>query len=135
MRPFVFNRGEPERMREGTNQESHHRVAPDGGNHNDHHVDNEEFLRSQYRAGREFFPSEVKADDSEKGEDCVKEERDEVQKELRLNHLSRVSKPIGVPDNEHCPDKQCAEGDSRCKGTFSVWHACIAVDNLLLAAC
>ena len=97
-------------------------MSADGGYHDDHDVDNEEFLRGQRTSRREFFPSEVEADDSEKGKNCVEEERDEVKEELRLNHLSRVGEPVGVPNNEECPDEECSKGNSRCKGVVRFWH-------------
>ena len=91
-------------------------MTADGGDHYDHDVDDKEFLCSQGSAGREFFPSEVETDDGEKGKYCVEEERDEVEKKLRLNHLSRVGEPIGVPNDEYCPNEECSNGNSRCKG-------------------
>ena len=73
-------------------------------------------------ARREFFPDEVEADDSEKSENCIEEERNEVEKELRLDHLRRVGEPVGVPDNEQCTNQERAERNSRCKGGVRFWH-------------
>ena len=97
-------------------------MAADGGYHNDHDVYNKQFLRRQRVAGREFFPDEVEADDSEKSENRIEEERNEVEKELRLDHLRRVGEPVGVPNNEQCTNQERAERNSRCKGDARFWH-------------
>ena len=97
-------------------------MSTDRGYHDDHNVDNEEFLCSERVARRDFFPREVEADDNKKGENSVEEEGDEVQEKLRLNHLRSVGKPIGVPDNEECTDQERTECDSRCEGGTRFWH-------------
>ena len=74
-------------------------------------------------AVRKFFPSEVETNDGEKGENCIEKERNEVEEELRLNHLSRIGKPVGVPNNEEGPDEEGSKGNSRCKGAVRIWHA------------
>ena len=97
-------------------------MSTDRGYHDDHNVDNEEFLRAERVARRYFFPPEVEADDNKKGENSVEEEGNEVQEKLRLNHLRSVGKPIGVPDNEECTDQERTKRDSRVKRGARFWH-------------
>ena len=88
-------------------------MSTDCGYHDDHDVDNEEFLGTKRVVRRDFFPRQVEADNGKKGENSVEEERDEIEEKLRLNHFRSISEPIGVPDNEECTNQECTERNSR----------------------
>ena len=97
-------------------------MTADCGYHDDHYIDNEQFLRGERVTRRYFFPREIETDNNKKGENSIEEKRDEIQEELRLNHLRSVGKPIGVPDNKECTNQECTDRDSGCKGGTRFWH-------------
>ena len=99
-------------MRQRADEERHHGMAADGGYHDNHNVDDEQFLRCQRIARRESLPQHIDSDDSKQRENSIEKERDEVEQELRLNHLRRIGKPIGIPDDEQRANQQRTERDS-----------------------
>ena len=117
-------------MRQCADEERHHGMAADGRYHDNHDIDDEQFLRCQRIARRESLPQHVDSDDSEQRENCIEEERDEVEQELRLNHLRGISKPIGVPDDEQRPHKYCAESDARSEGSLAFSHYCLRAPHV-----
>jgi hypothetical protein len=97
-------------------------MSPDSGNHDNHDVNDEKFLRGERMARCDFLEKLINHYKDEQTENRVEEERDKGKETLRYHHLACYGKPVSVCYYQDNADDQCPESDSRSASQCPISH-------------